>query len=61
MALIYFFRNFPTLIQQSDGAIRIHFNIPIHTQVFHRHADAGFGIRKLIGDIDGTDMAAALF
>ena len=35
MALIYFFRNFPTLIQQSDGAIRIHFNIPIHTQVFH--------------------------
>lgn len=57
---VNFFGNFPTFFQERDMSVLVHFNVGVEPQIFHGYADAWFGKRKLVGNVDGADITKAL-
>ena len=46
--------------QQGQVALTVHRNVAVLPQLFHRDADAGFGVAQFVDHVDGTDAAHPL-
>ena len=58
---IYIGCNLKTGRREGDETVFIHFDIAVFAQLLHCHADTGFGVVHLCGDVDGADLFGAFF
>ena len=60
MAAVDAFCDLTARLQQGQVALTVHRNVAVLPQLFHRDADAGFGVAQFVDHVDGTDAAHPL-